>query len=159
MQGTEKLCDCINIRQVNRRRTEEKKNIRKPKLYFCNFFPPAMWMNDSFVFTFAIFFSIRTRRKKAEMKNKNLHVLWMHIRRQNDWVRCNTHSFSDAEEVKTEKLMMKKVATRLCELIMMVGNELFTWAPHSPIPFSAPPISSLHTCNWKFYRIAYEIWI
>lgn len=36
------------------------------------------------------------------------------------------HTFSDAEEVKTEKLMMKKVATRLCELIMMVGNELFT---------------------------------
>lgn len=70
MQGTEKLCDCINIRQVNRRRTEEKKNIRKPKLYFCNFFPPAMWMNDSFVFTFAIFFSIRTRRKKLKWKIK-----------------------------------------------------------------------------------------
>lgn len=61
-------------------------------------------------------------------------------------MRCHTHTHTrDAEEVKTKMLMMmKKVATRLCELIMIVGNELFTWAhtfSHSMLYF---PFLSTH---------------
>lgn len=77
--------------------SEQKKNRREKKhtqtkALLLQFFPASDVNEWFFCFYVCNFLFNSNEKKKAEMKNKNLHVLWMYIRRQNDWVRCNTHS-------------------------------------------------------------------
>lgn len=140
---------CVTVNKTGER--SGKKIVKQTKASaFTLSFPAAMWKKMILLFfTFAIFFSIRTKRKK-NAQNWNLYVLvaWWAATMVCGIAIVNANASKNRKVcvwVKLQECNTKKSGNQ----IVWIDNDGLKWAIHL----------GSHMLPQKMHRNAYEIWI